>query len=74
MLFTPGELESARIDGFFSLWGIALIVGGIGAVFFPVGAGMFVVPALRNGKAETLVQSGQLVQGGYQRVGQNTGR
>ena len=73
VLFTPGESESARIDGFFSLWGMALIVGGIGAVFFLVGAGMFVVPALRNGRAEKLRQSGQLVQSRYQRVEQNTG-
>lgn len=73
VLFAPGEPESARIDGFFSLWGAALIVGSIGGVFFLVGAGMFVVPAIRNGSAEKLRKTGQLVQSRYQGVERNEG-
>ncbi|MEQ9546792.1 MAG: DUF3592 domain-containing protein [Marinobacter sp.] len=73
VLFAPGEPGSARIDGFFSLWGAALIVGGIGAAFFMVGAGMFVVPAIRNGSAEKLRKTGQLVQSRYQGVEKNEG-
>lgn len=71
VLFAPGEPESARIDDFFSLWGAALIVGGIGAAFFLVGAGMFVVPAIRNGSAAKLRKTGQLVQSRYQGVEKN---
>ena len=73
VLFAPGEPESARIDGFFSLWGVALIVGGIGGVFFLVGAGMFVVPAIRNASAAKLRETGQLVQSRYQGVERNEG-
>lgn len=72
VLFAPGEPESARIDGFFSLWGASLIVGGLGAAFFLSGTGMFVVPAIRNGSAAKLRQTGQLVQCSYHGVEQNT--
>lgn len=71
VLSTPGEPESARIDDFFSLWGVTLIVGGIGTAFFLVGAGMFVVPAIRNGSAAKLRETGQLVQSRYQGVERN---
>ena len=67
----PGNAESARIDGFFSLWGVTLIVGGLGGVFFVVGAGMFVVPAVRNSGAAKLRKTGQRVQGMFQGVEKN---
>ncbi|MFO7528444.1 MAG: DUF3592 domain-containing protein [Marinobacter sp.] len=71
VLFTPGETDSARIDGFFSLWGATLIIGCLGGVFFLLGAGMFVVPAVRNGGAVKLRKTGQLVQGIFQGVENN---
>ncbi|AXS84779.1 DUF3592 domain-containing protein [Marinobacter sp. Arc7-DN-1] len=71
VLFTPDEPESARIDGFFSLWGATLIVGFLGGVFFLIGAGMFVVPAVRNGGAAKLRETGQRVQGIFQGVEKN---
>lgn len=71
VLFMPGNAESARIDGFFSLWGVTLIVGGLGGVFFMVGAGMFVVPAVRNSGASKLRKTGQRVQGMFQGVEKN---
>lgn len=72
VLFTPGDPSSARIDGFFELWGVTLIVGGLGMAFFLVGGGMFVVPAIRSGSAAKLRQTGHLVQCSYQGVEQNT--
>ncbi|MGM0769095.1 MAG: DUF3592 domain-containing protein [Pseudomonadota bacterium] len=72
VLFTPGDPGSARIDGFFELWGVTLIVGGLGMAFFLVGSGMFVVPAIRSGSAAKLRQTGHLVQCSYQGVEQNT--
>ncbi|MBC7183635.1 MAG: DUF3592 domain-containing protein, partial [Marinobacter sp.] len=71
VLFMPGDAESARIDGFFSLWGATLIVGVLGGVFFMIGAGMFVVPAVRNSGAAKLRETGQLVQGMFQGVEKN---
>ena len=38
----------ARIDSFFSLWGAALIVGGLGTIFLLIGALMSFLPALAN--------------------------
>ena len=37
MLYDPARPNQASVDGFFSLWGVALILGGIGAVFTAVG-------------------------------------
>lgn len=73
VLFTPGKAESARIDGFFSLWGVTLIVGGLGTAFFLIGGGMFLVPAIRGRGAARLRETGQLVQGRFQGVERNTG-
>eukprot|EP00003_Mantamonas_plastica_P002142 TRINITY_DN11592_c0_g8_i1.p1 TRINITY_DN11592_c0_g8~~TRINITY_DN11592_c0_g8_i1.p1 ORF type:complete len:232 (+),score=4.51 TRINITY_DN11592_c0_g8_i1:168-863(+) len=73
VLYTPGDLDSVRIDGFFSLWGAGLIVGSIGAVFFLMGAGMFIVPAVTGAGAARLRKNGQLVQSRFQGVEKNTG-
>lgn len=71
VLFIPGNAESARIDGFFSLWGATLIVGILGSVFFLIGTGMFVVPAVRSSGAAKLRETGELVQGMFQGVEKN---
>jgi hypothetical protein len=71
VLFIPGDAESARINGFFSLWGVTLIIAGLGGVFLMIGAGMFVVPAVRNTGAAKLRKTGQLVQGIFQDVEKN---
>ena len=42
VLYLPDDPYTARINGFFSLWGGVAIVGGLGAIFFAVGAALFV--------------------------------
>jgi hypothetical protein len=37
VLYDAARPERASLDGFFSLWGVALILGGIGALFTAVG-------------------------------------
>lgn len=72
VFYLPGEPESARIDGFFSLWGGALILGIIGGAFFMVGILMVLVPLIRKGRGAKLRESGQLVMAGFRSVEQNT--
>ena len=73
VLYRAGEPQSARINGFFSLWGLSLILGILGGVFFLVGALMILVPLLRQGRGAKLRESGQLVVARVQGVEQNTG-
>lgn len=72
VFYLAGEPESARIDGFFSLWGGALILGIIGGAFFLVGTLMILVPLIRKGRGAKLRESGQLVMASFRSVEQNT--
>lgn len=72
VFYLPGEPESARIDGFFSLWGGVLIMGILGGAFFLVGSLMVIVPLIRKGRGAKLRESGQLVTARIQGVEQNT--
>lgn len=45
MFFDPNDPQDAMLDGFFSLWGGALITGGLGLVFLLVTAVLLFVPA-----------------------------
>jgi hypothetical protein len=40
VLYRPNEPQTAAIDSFFSLWGVSVILGGLGGVFFAIGAGI----------------------------------
>lgn len=73
VLYTAGEPESARINGFFSLWGGALILGILGGVFFLVGALMVLVPMVSKARGAKLRENGQLIVARVQSVEQNTG-
>ncbi len=72
VFYTAGQPESARINGFFSLWGLSLILGIIGGAFFLVGALMILVPLVRKGRGAKLRETGQLVVARVQGVEQNT--
>ncbi|MFC6633346.1 DUF3592 domain-containing protein [Microbulbifer taiwanensis] len=54
--------ESARINGFFSLWGLPTILGGLGILFFLVGFSIIVFGRLKNRKAESLRKYGMPVK------------
>ncbi|MGN8077925.1 DUF3592 domain-containing protein [Variovorax sp. 22077] len=45
VFFDPNDPQDAMLDGFFSLWGGALITGGLGLVFLLVTAVLLFVPA-----------------------------
>lgn len=60
--YRPEAPASARISGFFSLWGGAVILASLGGVFFLVGAAGFVVPALLGRKADRLRAQGRRIE------------
>lgn len=72
VLYRAESPQQARIDGFFSLWGGALIVGILGSVFALVGLGMVLVPMLRQRRAAQLRASGRRIEAAFQGVEHNT--
>jgi len=54
VLYSATNPQKASIKGFASLWGGPLIVGGIGAVFFAIGAAVSLVPVFRARRDERL--------------------
>jgi hypothetical protein len=71
--YTPGKPESARISGFFSLWGVALIIGSMGGVFLIVGMLMILLPLIHRVRGAKLRASGQRVSARIQSVELNKG-
>ena len=61
VLYPAGNSADARIRGFFSLWGIALIAGVMGTIFSVVGAGLLLWPKWKARKAAWLRKNGQKV-------------
>jgi hypothetical protein len=68
VLYDPGRPQHAKIHGFFSLWGGAIIVAGIGAVFFLIGAGIMAVSAFKGRSAEQLRATGMPIETQFQSV------
>lgn len=73
VLYEPSNPEAAKINGFFSLWGGALIVGGIGSVFGLIGCGIMAYVALKNRSNAHLKKHGVEIHASFQGVEQNTG-
>jgi hypothetical protein len=72
VFYEPSNPDDAMIDGFFSLWGAALIVGGIGSVFALIGGGMIASGAIKGRSRAYLQKNGVEIQALFQRVEQNT--
>lgn len=71
VLYSPAKPNEATPDEFFPLWGAATIVGGIGLVFFAIGATM-VVLARRSSRREAYLRSrGVPVQARIQGIEEN---
>jgi hypothetical protein len=68
VFYLPADPENARIDGFFSLWGGATILAGLGSAFLIVGAGLMLVPMLKRRRDEYLRQHGTRIETVFQRV------
>lgn len=72
VLYRPTEPQNAKINGFFSLWGGSVIVGGLGGVFFLIGSGIILAGSLKSRKDEFLRKNGMPIETEYQSVEQNT--
>ncbi|MCW9707889.1 DUF3592 domain-containing protein [Fodinibius salsisoli] len=68
VLYLLGEPRQAKINGFFSLWGGILIVGGLGLIFFLVGAALVIVPIVKGRKDEQLRNNGYPIKTKFQRI------
>jgi hypothetical protein len=72
VLYQTAQPSDAKINDFFSLWGVALILAAMGAVFFLIGAGIILVIALKGRQDKMLKASGIAIETRYQGVEQNT--
>jgi hypothetical protein len=72
ILYLPDEPQKAEINGFFSLWGAPLILGGLGSAFFTVGASLLAVPMLKGRKENYLKQQGIPIETEFKSVEINT--
>ena len=68
VLYKPGNPEQAKIHSFFSLWGGISILGGLGALFFLVGAGLVVYPIIKGRKDKHLQENGRRIETVFQGV------
>jgi hypothetical protein len=72
VLYLTTEPQNAKINDFFSIWGGAAILGGLGGVFFLIGSGIILAGSLASRKSEYLRKNGVPIETEYQSVEQNT--
>lgn len=72
VFYRAGEPQNAMIDGFFSLWGGALILSILGGVFTTIGGSILAVVAIKNRRDAYLKVHGTPVQSEFQSVELNT--
>jgi len=68
ILFAESNPYGAKIDTFFSVWGGPIILGGLGTVFFLIGALMIVIPRLTARADDRLLHEGVPVEADLQGV------
>ncbi len=72
VLYQEASPNDAKIKGFFSLWGAALIVGIMGLVFFLIGFLIIFFGVKKSKMIETLKKNGSRVNAEFQSVQLNT--
>lgn len=60
--YNPSNPQENKLDGFFSLWGMSVILGIMGSVFFSVGLVPFLFSKIRNRKQALLKANGEAIQ------------
>ena len=68
VFYTADKPNNAKINGYFDLWGGATILGGIGSVFFAIGAGIALFSTLSQRKKSTLTSTGDAIEADFQNV------
>lgn len=72
VFYEPSAPESARINSFFSLWGLPMILGGMGLVFGAIGGGMLLFGWKKSRSQAYLKDHGTEVLATFSSVEQNT--
>jgi len=72
VLYLEDRPEKARINGTASLWLGAIIIGGLGSVFFLVGFGIFFFNKRKENKIQSLKDTGTRIVTEIQSVSLNT--
>jgi hypothetical protein len=72
VLYPAADPHDARINGYFSLWGGATIIAGLGGVFTLVGVGIIFGTRFMRLRAEALRTSGVPIETAFQSVELNT--
>ncbi len=70
--YQESQPERAEIDGLFSLWGLPMILGSIGATFFLIGAGIFIAGRMKARKVADLQLNGMTIQAKITGINLNT--
>ena len=68
VLYLELNPNEARINGFFSLWGLAIILAFFGVVFSSIGFGILGFGILKNRKGKYLVEHGLKVEAKFSNV------
>jgi hypothetical protein len=68
IFYLPGNPEKAKINDFFSLWGIAVVFGGLGIVFFLTGTGIIFFIWRKKRSDENLKLYGTKIQAKFMSV------
>jgi len=71
VLYQKSSPHDAKIKGFFSLWGLSMILGIIGSVFSLIGLGMVFAGIKKSQRIKGLKQSGTRISAEVQSVGRN---
>ncbi|NTW82738.1 MAG: DUF3592 domain-containing protein [Chlorobiaceae bacterium] len=62
IFYKPEKPENAKIDSVFELWGITILSGITGGIFFLAGGGMFVIPMMKKRQENYLKQNGTPIE------------
>lgn len=68
VFYDQSKPEQAKINGFFSLWGMSLILGGIGTVFSIFGISIIVADHLKSKKIDYLLTNGVPIRANFNKV------
>jgi hypothetical protein len=72
VLYSPNTPESAKIDGFFSVWGGTFIVAILGLLFGALGGGLLAYSVSKERSKSSLMKTGVEIQAAFQGVEHNT--
>lgn len=72
VLYRRADPQDAAIDSFLHLWFTASLLGGLGMLFFTIGASLSILPLLKRRSAERLRTSGKPIRTQLTQVSQNT--